>query len=182
MTIHNTSRIEQLVSCYEPDLALVEGLVENPDLIVRDLQEYLGLSLRTNYVCTSVGAIKQALLYTNSIAALSRMMIEEELKQGTLALIPLEELRIQRSIRLIYHRQKYLSPAMKAFIQVLDDHIGQGQADDKGRDDTAQCTDHHPRDAAQLHPHLDKGKKQLPGHLMRSPFLPAAFCRSILRP
>lgn len=174
VTIHNTSRIEQLVSCYELDLALVEGLVENPDLIVRDLtqdelvlavsashplarktppclkeleqypfvtredgssrrnqlerhlQEDLGLSLRTNYVCTSVGAIKQALLYTNSIAALSRMMIEEELKQGTLALIPLEEVRIQRSIRLIYHRQKYLSPAMKAFIQVLDDHIGQG--------------------------------------------------------
>lgn len=170
VTINNTSKIEQMVTNYELDLGLVEGYVDNPDLIIRDvaedelvlavsaahplagkldlserdLEQYAfitredgssnrnqlelhlqqsGLQLSTNYACSSVEAIKQALLYTNSIAALSRMMIAEELKQGTLAILPLENLRVKRSIRLIYHKHKYMSPAMKLFIRVLQEHI-----------------------------------------------------------
>ena len=170
VTFNNTSKIEQMVTNYELDLGLVEGYVDNPDLIIRDvaedelvlavsaahplagkldlserdLEQYAfitredgssnrnqlelhlqqsGLQLSTNYACSSVEAIKQALLYTNSIAALSRMMIAEELKQGTLAILPLENLRVKRSIRLIYHKHKYMSPAMKLFIRVLQEHI-----------------------------------------------------------
>ncbi len=170
VTINNTSRIERLVTDYELDLGLVEGYVENPNLIVHelaedelvlavrtghplleqpevtlaDLERYpfasredgsskrnqlelhlqkLGLKLTTNYACSSIEAIKQALIYTDSIAALSHMMIAEEEEKGLLTRLPVADLRIKRSIRLIYHKNKYMSPAMKAFIQVLDEHI-----------------------------------------------------------
>lgn len=170
VTINNTSKIEQLVNDYELDLALVEGFVHNPNLIVRDvvqdelvlavssthplvrkpditaydleqypfvtredgsskrnqLEQYLQkqeLKLSTNYACSSVEAIKQALIYTDSIAALSRMMIADEIKRGVLTILPLDDMKMKRSIRLIYHKNKHLSPAMKAFIQVLDEHI-----------------------------------------------------------
>lgn len=173
VTVNNTSKIEQMIRDYKLDLALVEGCIDNPDLIVRDvmddelvlavsathplagksaisysdLEQYpfvtredgsssrnqlelhlqkMGLKLSTNYACSSVEAIKQALLYTNSIAALSRMMIAEELKKGVFTILPLDDMRIQRSIRLIYHKNKYLSPAMKVFMQLLEDQIKDG--------------------------------------------------------
>lgn len=172
VTINNTSKIEQLVNNYELDLALVEGYVDNPDLVIQnvaedelalvvsakhplagrknisfqELEQYsfisredgsskrnqlelrmqeLGLRLSSNYACSSVDAIKQALLYTDSIAALSSMMISEEIKKEVLAILPIDDLKIKRSIRLIYHKNKYISPAMKAFIKVLNEHIDQ---------------------------------------------------------
>lgn len=172
ITINNTSKIEQLVNDYQLDLALVEGRIDNPNLIIQDvaedelvlavstahplvgktdisyhdLEQYpfvtredgsskrnqlelhlqeLGINLTTNYACSTVEAIKQALIYTNSIAALSRMMISEEIKKGVLTILPFDDMRIKRSIRLIYHKHKYLSPAMKIFIQVLNEHINE---------------------------------------------------------
>ncbi len=173
VTINNTSRIEQLVNDYELDLALVEGHVENPDLIVREvaqdelvltaasthpltqkaelscedleryplitrehgssqrnqLEQYLhntGRKLTSNYTCSSVEAIKQALLFTDGIAALSKMMIQDELQRGALTILPVGDLNFNRSIRLIYHKNKYISPAMKVFISVLEQHINEG--------------------------------------------------------
>lgn len=170
VTINNTSRIEQLVNDYMLDLALVEGQVENPNLIVQhvredelvlvvraahplegkpkisygDLEQYpfitredgsskrnqlelhlqqMGVHLTTNYSCSSVEAIKQALLYTEGIAVLSKMMIEEEIKKGVFAILPLNGMQFKRSIRLIYHKNKYISAAMKAFFTILDDQV-----------------------------------------------------------
>lgn len=173
VTINNTSKIEQLVQDYELDLALVEGYVDNPDLIACDvgtdelvlvvasthplankarvehqdleqypfitredgsskrnqLEQYLqnsGLKLSSNYACSSVEAIKQALLYTDGIAALSRMMIVDEMKRGVLTILPVEDMKFKRSIRLIYHKNKYMSSAMKAFIKILNEHVNEG--------------------------------------------------------
>lgn len=172
VTINNTSKIEELVNDYEVDLALVEGYVDNPDLIVCDvaedelvlavasthplankahvthldleqypfitredgssnrnqLEQYLqnsGLKLLSNYACSSVEAIKQALLYTNGIAALSHMMIADEIKRGALTILPFDDMKFKRSIRLIYHKNKYMSPAMNVFIKVLNEHINE---------------------------------------------------------
>ena len=79
--------------------------------------------MTTNYSCSSVEAIKQALLYTNGIAVLSQMMIGEEIKKGVLAILPLADMRFKRSIRLIYHKNKYISEAMKAFFAALEDKV-----------------------------------------------------------
>lgn len=170
VTINNTSIIEKLVNDYELDLALVEGYIDNPNLIIHDVMEdelvlaassthplagksclnchdleqypfitrengssrrnqlelYLqnqGIRLHTNYTCSSVDAIKKALIYTDSIAALSRMMITEEIKKGVLTILPINNMQIKRSIRLIYHKNKYISPAMKTFIKILNEQI-----------------------------------------------------------
>lgn len=172
VTINNTSKIEQLVNNYELDLALVEGHIDNPDLVVEDIAEdelilavsaahplagrknisyedlerypfisredgsskrnqlelYMqeaGIKTSSNYACTSVEAIKQALQYTDSIAALSAMMISEEIKKEVLTILPIDDLKIKRTIRLVYHKNKYITPAMKAFMKVLDEHINQ---------------------------------------------------------
>ena len=86
----------------------------------------MGIQLTTNYSCSSVEAIKQALLYTDGIAILSKMMIETEMKKGVFWILPLSGMQFKRSIRLIYHKNKYISTAMKAFFEVLDDEIEEG--------------------------------------------------------
>lgn len=172
VTIHNTSKMEQMVNEYLLDLALVEGQVDNPNLIAKpvwedelvlvvraehplahqkkvvytDLEQYPfitredgssqrnqlelhlqqeGVHLTSNYSCSSVEAIKQALLYTDGIAVLSRMMIAEEIKKGVLAILPFTDMQFKRSIRLIYHKNKYISTAMKVFFAALEQKIEQ---------------------------------------------------------
>lgn len=175
VTVNNTSKIEELVNTFALDAALVEGQVDNPNLIIRDVAEdelvlavssahplagqsrvtygdverypfitredgssqrnqlelYLqneGIRLTSHYVCSSVEAVKQALRYTPGIAALSRLMITDEIQKGVLTTLPLEGTRIRRSIRLIYHKDKYITPAMNLFFRVLQEHI-QNSAD-----------------------------------------------------
>ncbi len=172
VVVSNTSEIEQLVNDYALDLALVEGYVDNPNLVVRhiledelvmvvraghplsgkleiadaELEQYpfitredgsrkrnqlehyvqpQGLTLTMNYSCTSIEAIKQALLSTDGISVLSKMMVEKEIEKGVLTILPRNDMQFKRSIRLIYHKSKYISPAIKAFLAVLDDEIQQ---------------------------------------------------------
>ncbi len=172
VTINNTSKIEKMVNDYALDLALVEGYIDNPNLVIQDvvedemvlavsathplagkthitfqdLEQYpfvtredgssnrnqlelslkeKGLKIHSNYACSSVEAIKQALIYTDSIAALPRMLIAEEKKKGVLTILPVADMQIKRSIRLIYHKNKYISPAMKTFLNVLHEHVNE---------------------------------------------------------
>lgn len=172
VVVSNTTEIEQLVNDYALDVAIVEGHVENPNLVIRhlledelvmvvraghplcgkvdvtdaeltrypfitredgsrrrnQLEQYLqqqGLELTMNYSCTSIEAIKQALLYTDSISILSKMMVEEEVEKGTLTMLPQNRMHCKRSIRLIYHKDKYISPAIRTFFALLEDEAAQ---------------------------------------------------------
>ncbi len=168
--VNNTSLIESKIENYELDLAIVEGYVENKNLIVKEIGEdelvlvarvnhpiftkrkieaqdleryafiaredgsrkrnqlelYLkkqGVTLMTNYSCSGVEAIKQALMYTDGISILSKMMIEEELKKGVLQILPFPTKQFKRSIRLIYHKDKYVSKEMKVFFHLLEQQV-----------------------------------------------------------
>lgn len=165
--VNNTSLIESKVENYELDMGIVEGYVDNKNLVVKQIAEdelilvaraehplstkkeifaqdleaypfitreygsrkrnqfelYLkeqGIQLMMNYSCSSVEAIKQALLYTDGISVLSKMMVEEEIKKGVLRILPFQNMQFKRSIRLIYHKDKYLSKAMKVFFDLLE--------------------------------------------------------------
>ena len=161
---------------YALDLALVEGTVDNSDLVVRDmmedelviasrsghplaqkenitiqdlekypfisreggssarnqLEQYLlesGIKMVPIYSCSNTETMKQALLYTEGYAILSKMMVEQELKEGRLVVLPLEQREFKRTIRLIYHKNKFLSPAMLIFLELLENQIKDGSYD-----------------------------------------------------
>lgn len=78
-----------------------------------------GVQLMMNYSCSSIEAIKQALLYTDGIAALSMMMIEDEIKKGVYKILPFKDMKIQRSIRLICNKNKYPTKTMRTFLNLL---------------------------------------------------------------
>lgn len=58
-------------------------------------------------------AIKHAVRFGMGISCLSRRVIDEQLANGSLVELNVDELQLHRTLYLIYHRQKHLSNAIK---------------------------------------------------------------------
>ncbi|MEG1678020.1 MAG: LysR family transcriptional regulator [Clostridia bacterium] len=76
------------------------------------------ISLRKIWSCTNTEAIKNAVLAGNGLTILSSMLVQQEVKAGTLAIVPVNGVRVEREIRLIYHRNKYLSKQLLALMEI----------------------------------------------------------------
>lgn len=64
-------------------------------------------------------SIKQAAIQSRGIAILSSLVVEEDLKKGTLHKIALEEVSLSREIYVVYHKNKFLSDSLKYFLDCL---------------------------------------------------------------
>jgi DNA-binding transcriptional LysR family regulator len=76
----------------------------------------------------SVEAIKQCAMVGMGIAFLPRMVVATELEQGRLVALPWEDHKFEVSIQMIWHKEKWLSPAMKAFIEITNEILHFQQA------------------------------------------------------
>jgi DNA-binding transcriptional LysR family regulator len=54
------------------------------------------------------------------VAFLPKMCVEHDLEQGTLREVRVEELSMERKIRLIYPARRVLSHAAKAFLEIVN--------------------------------------------------------------
>ncbi|CDL81984.1 DNA-binding transcriptional regulator YeiE [Xenorhabdus szentirmaii] len=61
-------------------------------------------------------AIKHAVQYGMGISCLSRRVVQEQLKNGTLREIVVPEMNLNRSLYLIHHRQKHMSSALQKLL------------------------------------------------------------------
>jgi DNA-binding transcriptional LysR family regulator len=75
--------------------------------------------LMVSTTISSSEAVKQAVLADCGVAFVSEMAVREDLKQGELVAIKLSDLTITRNFSLVQRRGRSLSPAAKAFSQVL---------------------------------------------------------------
>lgn len=71
----------------------------------------------------SIEAIKKSVINNLGIACLPHFVVQEELKSGQIVEIPVKG--FQRSITMIsaYHSNKWISPAMALFLQILDNNL-----------------------------------------------------------
>ena len=102
------------------------------------LEQYFvesGIKMVPIYSCSNTETMKQALLYTEGYAILSKMMVEQELKEGKLVALPLEQREFKRTIRLIYHKNKFLSPIMQIFLELLEEQIKNSSHDTISQND-----------------------------------------------
>ena len=65
-------------------------------------------------------AIKKFVAMGNGVAFLPEISVERELERGELVHIPVRELRLHRSLRLIYRKPAELSHAARAFLKVAE--------------------------------------------------------------
>lgn len=62
-------------------------------------------------------AIKKAVMANLGTAFLSRRLVRKEIEDGTLCELPLPDLTFQRIFRIVYHKDKFLTPPMSHIIQ-----------------------------------------------------------------
>ncbi|MEG0911759.1 MAG: LysR family transcriptional regulator [Ruthenibacterium sp.] len=82
-----------------------------------------GITLCQKWNCTNTEAIKNAVEAGKALAILSRRMVEREVKTGDLYVLPVQGIRAIRNIKLIYHRNKYLSPALQNLIALAKETV-----------------------------------------------------------
>ena len=75
---------------------------------------HMGLELPT------LQAIKQFVAMGNGVAFMPEISVETELARGDLVRIPVQELHLDRKLRLIYRKEASLSHAARAFLKVAE--------------------------------------------------------------
>lgn len=76
------------------------------------------IEVNRKWICTNTEAIKNAVIEGNGLAILSKMVIEKEVKEGKIKIINVEDVKITRQIKLIYHKNKYLTDEINELIKI----------------------------------------------------------------
>jgi DNA-binding transcriptional LysR family regulator len=67
----------------------------------------------------TVESIRRLVQRNEGVAFLPRMCVEQELGQGLLCEVDVEELHVDRNIRLVYPAKRALSHAARAFLELV---------------------------------------------------------------
>ena len=165
--VDNTRLIEKMLLESELDLALVEGSIQSPELLVQPVMEdelvlvcsvnhpfagrkmvyaedlkgqnfilreegsgtralfehYLlqhGVEIHPKWVCHSSDSILNAVCGGQGLTVISRLLVQNGIKAGKLCILPLEDARLTRNFNSVYHKNKFLSPALTDFIAELE--------------------------------------------------------------
>ena len=89
------------------------------------LFEEQNISLNRCWNCSNTEAIKNAVIHGRGLAILSTMLTEKECESGDLITLNVSGLPVIRTINLIYHRNKYISPGIQTFIDVCEEYKGE---------------------------------------------------------
>ena len=98
-------------------LLLTEAGCSYRNVLERALNE-AGVHVSTHFDFASVEAIKQCAIASMGIAFLPAMVVERELEAGSLVALSWEGREFGVSIQILWHKDKWLSPALQAFLEV----------------------------------------------------------------
>lgn len=88
------------------------------DVVLRAFQRSK-VPLNMDVEMPTVETIRRMVQRNEGVAFLPKMCVEQELEQGLLAEVEVEELRVDRKIRLVYPAKRVLSHAARAFLEVV---------------------------------------------------------------
>ncbi len=74
------------------------------------------ITMKKKWCASNTEAIKNAVAYGRGLGIISKLLIKKELLDGTLRILPIENIKVTRDIQLIYHNDKYISPVLQKFI------------------------------------------------------------------
>jgi DNA-binding transcriptional LysR family regulator len=87
--------------------------------VLREFRQHK-VTLNMDVEMPTVETIKKMVQRNEGVAFLPRMCVEQEVQQGTVREVRVEELRIERPIRLVYPARRALSHAARAFLEVVE--------------------------------------------------------------
>jgi DNA-binding transcriptional LysR family regulator len=83
-----------------------------------------GITYENSIEFYSVEAVKRSVIEGVGIALLPEIAVAEEVAKNRLAVLPWSENKIDVAVLMIWHRERWLSPALKAFIDITRKGIG----------------------------------------------------------
>lgn len=95
--------------------------------LVEEKARRRGVSLKVVMDLASNEAIKKAVENGLGISVISRYVVQKEVEQGLLRMVPFAKEKIMRKFFIIHHEDKYLSSTIRAFLNVaskLSSHFG----------------------------------------------------------
>jgi DNA-binding transcriptional LysR family regulator len=87
-------------------------------VVIREFQSYK-VPLHMDVEMPTVEAIRKMVERNEGVAFLPRMCVEQELTHGLLREIKVDEMEVERKIRLVYPARRKLSHAAEAFLEVV---------------------------------------------------------------
>lgn len=86
----------------------------------RIFEEY-GLELNRIFCSTNTEAIKNAVLHGRGVAIFSRRMVEKEIREGEVVVLPVKDIKVTRDIQFIIHKNKFISDELRIIKEILED-------------------------------------------------------------
>lgn len=77
-----------------------------------------GIHMEKKWTCTNVQAIINSVIAGYGIGILSSLLTQKELASKDLKVLQVKDVHMKRQLKLIYHRNKYLTEPMTKFIQI----------------------------------------------------------------
>lgn len=74
-----------------------------------------GLDMNIKWVSNNSETIKNAVIANMGVSIISKMIIEDELKDGKLLHVPIDDVEFKRKFHIIYHKNKYISKSIQDF-------------------------------------------------------------------
>ena len=116
-------RLAAAGACALPDLAeetfLIKAAPSATRVFVLDTLRAHGGSIGREMHISSTEAIKQGVMHGLGVSILSRFTVAHELAAGRLREVQIAGLRFERGIRVVFRRDKLLSPAAQRFLESL---------------------------------------------------------------
>lgn len=88
------------------------------------LLEEKGVHFVRTFCSTNTEAIKNAVIYGRGIAVLSKRMVEKEVENGKIIILPIEGTEVTRNINLVIHKNKYISKGLKIVQDITQNSFG----------------------------------------------------------
>jgi DNA-binding transcriptional LysR family regulator len=88
------------------------------DVVLRAFQRHK-VPLNMDVEMPTVETIRKLVQRNEGVAFMPRMTVGQELEEGTLKAVRIDELQVERQIRLVYPARRELSHAAKAFLEVI---------------------------------------------------------------
>jgi DNA-binding transcriptional LysR family regulator len=88
------------------------------DVVIREFQRHK-VPLNMDVEMPTVETIRRMVQRNEGVAFLPKMCVEQDVEQGTLAEVRVEEILMERKIRLVYPAKRALSHAARAFLEVV---------------------------------------------------------------
>ena len=78
-----------------------------------------GVKMKVTMELASIETIKRFVSIGMGISIVPRLCISREIEDGSLSALVIRDARFQRKLGLIYNKGRYLSPAAKAFLELI---------------------------------------------------------------